>query len=113
MNKTPSDLHLVSAEDAISEAIAQPLSLCNACEATLDAKGEIQHVSGCSVVRQRMNEFQVKMLASKIVTVRHLRKVIFDASPKMRRQVYDMIAPHIVKFKPLEFDKLIKAGRPR
>ena len=45
---------------------------------------------------------RIKVIASRIVNNKHFKKILGEADPKMRHEVYLEIAPH-VRFKPLPF----------
>ena len=47
-------------------------------------------------------EIFIPVWASGVKDNRHLKKVLKDADPSMRRQVYDELLPHL-KFKPRSY----------
>jgi hypothetical protein len=101
---------------ALAERSENDISLahCDHCEKIFDApSGNYYHMSGCSVLLNKVKRLQIKMMAANIRSVAQFRKIIFDAQPKMRCEVYDLIAPNITKFIPPPYLALCKSRGPR
>ena len=63
---------------------------------------------GSPVVDELAASRRVWELAEEIQNNKQLRKIVMDARSDMRRAVYELIAPHITKFKPLPYFMLVK-----
>ena len=83
---------------------------CNSCFKHLE-NGNWYHAEGCSVLKDKVAQLQIRLLASNIRSGAHLRRIVLDAKPHLRRQVYDLIAPHVTRFKPPSYERLL--GGPR
>ena len=94
--------------------LSQSKDLCTHCGATnLDEHGEPVHIAGCSVVKARLDSFRIRLMASSIRSVAQLRRIILDAEPRLRNRVYELIAPHITRFKPPPLARLLGGPRAR
>lgn len=57
--------------------------------------------------------FQVRRLASKIMSIKHLRLIIKDTDPKLRKEVFYLITPHITHFQVPSYRQLLGRGATR
>src|SRR5882672_8639054 len=86
---------------------------CPSCSGTRLSNGFLEHTPGCSVALQNLKNFQIQMAAGQIRSGRQLRTIIQAANPKLRKQVFDLIVPHITYFKPPSYERLMGGPRGR
>lgn len=95
------------------EKVLPPSDPCPSCSGVRLPNGFLEHAPGCSVSLQNLKNFQIKMAAAQIKSGKQLRNIIKDASPRLRRQVFDLIVPHITYFKPPSYERLMGGPRGR
>lgn len=95
------------------EKVLSPSDPCPSCSGVRLSNGFLEHAPGCSVAVQDLKKFQIRMAAAQIRTGKHLRQILKDANPRLRRQVYDLIVPHITYFKPPSYERLMGGPRGR
>lgn len=62
----------------------------------------MMHDTVGTLTDEQAAHIRIKVMASRIVNNKHFKKILAEADPKLRREVYLEIAPHL-RFKPLPF----------
>jgi hypothetical protein len=65
------------------------------------------------VSEDRAKLFNIRRLASKIMSIKHLRTIIKSADPKLRKEVFYLITPHITRFKVPSYRQLLGRSASR
>lgn len=90
------------------------VATCSSCAKVYDAKLQCYlHAPKCPVLEEKAKRLEIKRLTANIRDVAHLRKIIMDVEPHLRRKVYNLIVPDIVHFIAPPFFSLVKPPGPR
>jgi hypothetical protein len=89
------------------------LDHCDHCTKVLDGHGNYYHGPGCSVLLNKTKRLQIQLLSANVQSKEQLRKIIMDVQPKMRREVYNLIAPNCTRFIVPSFESIVRPRGPR